>query len=167
MRPSRIHRRPHRRDANTVVITLCPQCGAGRVLPVLYGLPGPDEWAAVDAGDAVLGGCIVGPIMFDHPVTCDQCTWSGLLINNTAYGTDAFVGIIELAALTHAYQEEEYMITVEELNRMTIEITLGWSWQDRRTETPDTPEHHAKWQRLETQIAEIKQRGNIVDLPGE
>ena len=105
--------------------------------------------------------------MFDDPVTCDQCTWSGLLINNTAYGTEAFVGIIELVALTRAYQEEEHMITVEELNRMTIEITLGWQWQDPRTEIPDTPEHHAKWQRLESQIAHIKQRDNVIDVPGE
>ena len=105
--------------------------------------------------------------MFDDPVTCDQCTWSGLLIDNTACGTNAFGGIIELAALTRAYQEEEHMITVEELNRMTIEITLGWLWQDPRTKIPDTPEHQAKWQRLETQITDIKQRGNVIDVPGE
>ena len=39
---------------------------------------------------------------------------------------------------------------------MTIEITLDWSWQDPRTEVPDTSEHHAKWQ-----------RGRIVEIPNE
>ena len=167
MRTSRIHWRSSRGDADQVVATSCPQCHTGRVLPVLYGLPGPDQWAAVDNGDAILGGCLVGPVLVEDPVECDRCTWSGLIINNTAHGTDAFVGIIELAALTDTYQEEEHVVTVEELNRMTIEITLGWSWQDPRTEIPDTPEHHAKWKRLETQIADIKQRGRIVDIPNE
>ena len=88
-------------------------------------------------------------------------------LDKTAHGTDAFVGIIELAALSDAYQEEEHVVTVEELNRMTIEITLGWSWQDPRTDIHDTPEHHAKWKRLETQIADIKQRGRIVHIPNE
>jgi len=59
------------------------------------------------------------------------------------------------------------MVTVEELNRMTVEITLGWPWQDPRTEIPNTSEHHAKWQRLESQIAEIKRRGRTVEIPSD
>lgn len=58
------------------------------------------------------------------------------------------------------------MVPVEDLERMTIEIALGWSWGDSRSRVPDTPEHREKWERLVKQVADIKTRGRIVDLPG-
>ena len=41
----------------------CPDCG-GRVLPVLYGMPGEDAMEASRRGELILGGCTVDDIEF-------------------------------------------------------------------------------------------------------
>ena len=59
------------------------------------------------------------------------------------------------------------MVPSDDLERMTVEITLGWPWGDPRTRVPDTPEHREAWDRLAQQVTEIAARGNIVELPNE
>jgi hypothetical protein len=39
--------------------TSCPECGSQDVLPIEYGLPGPELKARAMRGEVVLGGCIV------------------------------------------------------------------------------------------------------------
>lgn len=49
----------------------CPQCGSRRVLPIAYGLPGPELQRLADQGRVALGGCVVGP---DSPQwRCGSC----------------------------------------------------------------------------------------------
>jgi len=59
------------------------------------------------------------------------------------------------------------MISSDELNRMVIEISLGWKWQDPRSRIPNTPEHELCWGRLEREIEEIHARGHVVEIPNE
>lgn len=37
----------------------CPRCTAGKVVPIAYGLPGPEMMAEAERGDIVLGGCCI------------------------------------------------------------------------------------------------------------
>ena len=37
----------------------CPKCGSGNVVPIEYGLPGPEMRAGAERGEIVLGGCVV------------------------------------------------------------------------------------------------------------
>ena len=57
------------------------------------------------------------------------------------------------------------MVEPDMLNRMTTEITLGYTWGDPRSRVSQTEEHHQAWLRLEQQVTEIKARGHIVDIP--
>jgi hypothetical protein len=51
----------------------CQRCGSGNVLPIQYGLPGPEMFDAAQRGEIVLGGCIVSP---DNPDThCGACAF--------------------------------------------------------------------------------------------
>ena len=59
------------------------------------------------------------------------------------------------------------MVSSDDLERMTVEITLGWSWGDPRSRVPDTPEHREAWDRLGREVAEITERGYIVEIPTE
>ena len=36
----------------------CPSCGSKRVVPIVYGLPGPEAIAEAERGEISLGGCI-------------------------------------------------------------------------------------------------------------
>ena len=45
---------------------MCPDCG-GKVLPVLYGMPGEDVMTARERGGLILGGCMVD----DVEIRCD------------------------------------------------------------------------------------------------
>ena len=49
----------------------CPSCGAGEVVPILYGLPTAEVDRAAEAGKVVLGGCVVRVGMPDHH--CQNC----------------------------------------------------------------------------------------------
>ena len=62
-------------------------------------------------------------------------------------------------------KEEPVMVDPDMLNRMTTEITLGYTWGDPRSRVPQTEEHHQAWQRLKQQVTEIKARGHIVEVP--
>lgn len=57
----------NQRDA----VVECPGCGSDRVVERVYGLPGPELWAASEAGDVSLGGCLVG--LDDPPLGCSGC----------------------------------------------------------------------------------------------
>ena len=49
----------------------CPKCGSEQVLPIAYGLPGPEMWEMANRGEIVLGGCVV-----DSPQwSCQACGW--------------------------------------------------------------------------------------------
>jgi hypothetical protein len=41
--------------------TTCPRCGSQDVLPITYGLPGPELIEESLAGRVTLGGCMIGP----------------------------------------------------------------------------------------------------------
>ena len=50
---------------------VCPSCGAVEVLPIAYGMPGPEMIAAADRGEIALGGCVIGP---ENPTwRCTKC----------------------------------------------------------------------------------------------
>ena len=53
----------------------CPACG-GKLIPILYGLPDPEGFAAAERGEIALGGCTV---MGDDPqlrcFTCGEEYW--------------------------------------------------------------------------------------------
>ncbi|GAB2971220.1 hypothetical protein GCM10027212_07430 [Actinotalea caeni] len=35
----------------------CPECGSGRVVPIVYGMPAPELVEQAGRGDVELGGC--------------------------------------------------------------------------------------------------------------
>ena len=37
----------------------CPKCGSEQVVPIAYGLPGPEMSEEADRGEIELGGCVV------------------------------------------------------------------------------------------------------------
>ena len=51
-------------------LKVCPQC-EGDLVPIVYGLPGPELFAAADRGEVLLGGCIVSDS--DPRVQCREC----------------------------------------------------------------------------------------------
>lgn len=51
------------------IASKCPQCGGTKILPIVYGLPGPELVEADARGEAVIGGCLVSE---DSPHWC--CT---------------------------------------------------------------------------------------------
>ena len=143
---------------------LCPGCGQSTLLPVAYGMPLPGD---LDEPDVIFAGCIVPAIMLDEPVECerDDCLWSGGLLDGQR------VGSLTLSLADHvliaSLDEGGDMVPSDDLERMTVEITLGWSWGDPRTRVPDTAEHRQTWDRLAKQVADIASRGNIVEIRDE
>ena len=142
----------------------CPSCNELTLLPVIYGMPLPDD---LENPDAIFAGCLIPAISLDEPVACEleNCTWSGGLLDGQR------VGSLMLSLAEHVYitslDEGGDMVPSDDLERMTVEITLGWPWGDPRTRVPDTPEHREAWDRLAQQVTEIAARGNIVELPNE
>lgn len=56
----------------------CPQCGAQETVPIVYGLPGPELFDQAEAGEVILGGCMIA---FGNPdYTCRACDheWTDL-----------------------------------------------------------------------------------------
>jgi hypothetical protein len=49
---------PPRREQKPPPLS-CPQCGARTVVPVMYGYPSGDMFEAEQAGEVILGGCVV------------------------------------------------------------------------------------------------------------
>jgi len=143
----------------------CPSCNELTLLPVIYGMPLPED---LDNPDAIFAGCLIPAIFLDEPVACERenCTWSGGLLDGIRVGSP-LLGVAEVLFMNTVTAEGGPLIPVDHLQRMCIEITLGWAWGNPRSQTPNTSEHHAVWIRLEQQIAHIQERGHIVDIPDE
>jgi len=46
---------------------LCPNCGSQNVVPMIYGLPGPELIQEQEEGKVELGGCLISE---DNPRRC-------------------------------------------------------------------------------------------------
>ena len=53
--------------------TKCPQCGNKTVLPIAYGMPGPELWEESEQGRVLIGGCIITPNQPNK--ACTSCDW--------------------------------------------------------------------------------------------
>ena len=54
---------------------VCPSCG-GKLVPILYGLPDAEGFAASERGEVVLGGCtIMGDDPQLHCLKCGEAFW--------------------------------------------------------------------------------------------
>ena len=51
----------------------CPKCGSEHVLPIAYGLPGPEMMEDVRRGEIELGGCVISGN--DPQWSCQACGW--------------------------------------------------------------------------------------------
>ncbi len=51
--------------------TTCPRCDSRDVLPIVYGLPGPELTEESLAGKVALGGCVIWPESPDW--LCQSC----------------------------------------------------------------------------------------------
>jgi hypothetical protein len=49
----------------------CPKCGSLDIVPIMYGLPGPEAMEAAEQGRIALGGCCVGER--DPQKQCNSC----------------------------------------------------------------------------------------------
>ncbi|MCI0480533.1 MAG: hypothetical protein L0213_02970 [Candidatus Dadabacteria bacterium] len=49
----------------------CPECGSHDVLPIVYGLPGPELEGKAIMGEVMLGGCVV--FGNDPDLGCRSC----------------------------------------------------------------------------------------------
>jgi hypothetical protein len=49
----------------------CPQCGSLDIVPIMYGLPGPEAMEAAEQGKIALGGCCVSD--HDPQKQCKAC----------------------------------------------------------------------------------------------
>ncbi len=52
-------------------VKTCPRCDSQNVVPILYGMPGPEMFEESRRGEVALGGCVVFPDAPDH--TCRNC----------------------------------------------------------------------------------------------
>ena len=50
----------------------CPRCGSESV-PIVYGMPGFEDFEAADRGGLALGGCIVMDDQPTHRCTNEEC----------------------------------------------------------------------------------------------
>ena len=56
----------------------CPRCDR-RLVPVVYGFPGPEVFKAAEEGRIVLGGCVIGlPGQKSQACPNDQCRQEAL-----------------------------------------------------------------------------------------
>ncbi|MQA35977.1 hypothetical protein [Modestobacter roseus] len=50
---------------------VCPSCGREESIPLLWGMPGPEDFELADRELVALGGCMLGP---DEPtLACRAC----------------------------------------------------------------------------------------------
>lgn len=137
---------------------VCPGCGKFTLLPVQYGMPLPEDW---DKPDVIRWGCVVPAVILDDAVACeDGCGWSGGLLDGVRVGSMWMSLIDELVM----FEGQDDMVPYDDVQRMSVEVTLGWTWQDPRTQIPDTAEHRAAWDRLAKQVEKIKARRHVLDV---
>ncbi len=53
----------------------CPMCGSRNVLPIVYGLPGPELAEESMKGRVALGGCMVWPESPDRRCAACRHSW--------------------------------------------------------------------------------------------
>jgi hypothetical protein len=59
----------------------CPRCGSGKVIPIIYGMPGRELMEEARAGTVRLGGCcIIGDVPSDQ--FCKSCRFAWYDIND-------------------------------------------------------------------------------------
>lgn len=130
----------------------CPGCGDLTLLPVAYGMPLPGDF---DEPDVIFAGCVIPPIMLDELVECEreECSWSGGLLDGER------VGSLILSAAAHlditSSIDGGEIVPFDELERIAVEIALGWSWGDPRTRVPDTTEHRDAWTRIDQLVDDL------------
>lgn len=61
-----------RRNKTKKVGKPCPRCGVGRVIPIVYGYPGPGMFEQARRGEISLGGCVIMPGQ-PHTTECPVC----------------------------------------------------------------------------------------------
>jgi len=49
----------------------CSRCESGVLVPILYGMPGLDDWASEQRGEIVIGGCLRADDSPTH--RCNAC----------------------------------------------------------------------------------------------
>ena len=145
-----------------MTVQTCPECVDGHILPVMYGMPLSDD---LEREDVIIAGCVLPSFHVPNPVACNnpECEWSGGVFDQQLVHDTVFMTAQH--AIDNYLKEEPIMVDPDMLNRMTTEITLGYTWGDPRSRVPQTEEHHQAWLRLEQQVTEIKARGHIVDIP--
>lgn len=50
----------------------CPACGAGKAIPIVYGMPGPELWEEEKRGAVEIGGCAI-TVGYDPAWRCRKC----------------------------------------------------------------------------------------------
>lgn len=55
----------------------CPKCDTFTIVPIVIGLPNPEDMEASMRGDIILQGCIVYGDEPDRPIACTHCGWFG------------------------------------------------------------------------------------------
>jgi hypothetical protein len=66
----------------------CPECGSRDVLPIVYGLPGPELEARALRGEVMLGGCVVFDSSPDLGCTNCGASWRDMRPTHHFRGTD-------------------------------------------------------------------------------
>jgi hypothetical protein len=60
----------------------CPTCNAGKLIPIIYGMPGRELMEQSERGEIELGGCVVNQVLDqerfifvsgDSELTCPKC----------------------------------------------------------------------------------------------
>ena len=145
-----------------MTVQACPDCIDGHIFPVMYGMPLSDD---LEREDVIIAGCVLPSFHVPSPVACNnpECEWSGGVFDQQLVHDTVFMTAQH--AIDNYLKEEPVMVDLDMLNRITTEVTLGYLWGDSRSRVPQADEHRQAWLRLEQEIAEIKARGHIVEVP--
>lgn len=73
--------RPSDSAVTSTRIRRCPMC-RGKLLPIAWGMPGPDTMAAYERGEVALGGCLINVTPPFAAKACADCDWTLLIEPN-------------------------------------------------------------------------------------
>ena len=59
------------------------------------------------------------------------------------------------------------MQTAEDIERILMEILLGWDWGDPRTLVPQTAENREMWLNVAREVIEMTEAGIEIEVPFE
>ena len=57
--------------------------------------------------------------------------------------------------------------TAEEVERILVEIMLGYEWGDPRSEVRQTAENKRVWFEVAKEVVELEEKGIVVEVPFE